>query len=160
MKGLQGTAESRAQLHEWMDESRKRLRVSWADIARDMDMTEENLLRIRRGRISISLKAARKIEDALQWESGSVEAAVLHGRRPVAAPAFELPVAPSATDAIPPDWSEEEEQRWLVARETLEALKLRANLTRAEWRGMRAKYDRWDAADQAQKANVTPGDRS
>lgn len=84
VKSLQGTETSRAQLHEWMDEAREALRLSWADVARAMDMTEENLLRIRRGRIGISLKAAKKIEDALQWEPGSVEAAVRKGERPEA----------------------------------------------------------------------------
>jgi transcriptional regulator with XRE-family HTH domain len=82
MKGVQGTPESREQLHAWMDESREELRLTWADIARDMGMTEENLLRIRKGRISISMKAAKRIADALQWEHGSVEAAVLEGRKP------------------------------------------------------------------------------
>lgn len=82
MKGVQGTTEAREQLHRWMDEDRERLRITWADLARHMKMTEENLLRIRKGRISISLKAAKKIEEALQWPPAAVEAAVLRGVRP------------------------------------------------------------------------------
>lgn len=84
MKGVQGTAESRAQLHTWMDESREAQRLSWADIARAMGMTEENLLRIRKGQIGISRKAERGIEDALRWVRGSVAAAVERGAKPVA----------------------------------------------------------------------------
>lgn len=91
MKGVQGTDESRAQLHKWMDERRDTLRLSWAEIARAMNMTEENLLRIRKGQIGISRKAEKGIEDALQWERGSVTAAVERG----------VPPAPLASDEPP-----------------------------------------------------------
>ena len=80
---LQGTKARRAQLETWMDERRQQLRLRWARVAELAGMTTPNLLRIRKGKIRISWEAAAGIEDALLWERGSVEAAVLHGIPPV-----------------------------------------------------------------------------
>jgi hypothetical protein len=82
METLQGTAANRAKLDQWMNERRKELRLRWAKVAELAGMVTSNLLRIRKGEIGISWDAADGIEHALQWERGSVQAAVLKGTRP------------------------------------------------------------------------------
>lgn len=99
MEILQGTATRRAQLDQWMDESRKALRLRWSQVAELAGMTTPNLLRIRKGKIGITWDAADGIENALQWERGSVEAAILEGRRPVAAAPPDLALEPSGSAA-------------------------------------------------------------
>lgn len=85
MEGMQGTPETRSALDQLMNDSRQRLHVRWAEVARRANMTVQNLGRIRRGTISISWEAAQGIEAALQWERGSVEA-VLNGGTPTLLP--------------------------------------------------------------------------
>jgi transcriptional regulator with XRE-family HTH domain len=82
VKGIEGSTERRHQLDERMDARRNELRVTWTEIARRAGMTPQNLVRIRKGQISISWDAADGIERALRWERGSVEAAVLEGKPP------------------------------------------------------------------------------
>lgn len=82
MENLQGSTNRRSQLDQWMDQRRQELRLRWAQVAELAGMTTPNLLRIRKGQISISWGAADRIEDALHWERGSVEAAVLMGIKP------------------------------------------------------------------------------
>lgn len=106
MEGMQGTPEARDALNQQMNARRQLLQMRWAEVARRADMTVQNLGRIRRGTISISWEAAQGIEDALQWERGSVEA-VLNGG--IATPLLinasvgrREPPARSASDTPPP----------------------------------------------------------
>lgn len=82
MEDAEEPDKQRLDLNQVMDRRRRELRRTWAEIARGAGMTVENLLRIRKGQISISWRAADGIEDAMQWERGSVEAAVTHGIPP------------------------------------------------------------------------------
>lgn len=82
MEGMQGTPESRRRLDDLMNERRRELRIKWTEVARRAGMTPQNLLRIRKGQISISWDAADGIDDALQWERGGVQA-IIDGRIPV-----------------------------------------------------------------------------
>lgn len=108
MEGIQGTPEARERLDAWMDGRRRELRIMWAEVARRAGMSPQNLLRIRKGQISISWDAAAGIESALRWVAGSVEAAVLRGVAPT-----EItdggPTAPAAArphDPEPATWSD------------------------------------------------------
>lgn len=136
MKGVQGTDESRAQLHRWMDERREELRLSWAEIARDMGMTEENLLRIRKGRVGISMKAERGIEDALGWERGSVEAAATRGVKP----SPERVAAAAAASPRPVVWTREKEALFREVVRTLAEVGLEP--TEETFQAMQDQYDR------------------
>jgi transcriptional regulator with XRE-family HTH domain len=70
-------------LDTWMSERRRKLGIkTWTELAERAGMSDENLRKIRRGEISISENAADGIEDALQWERGSVEAAAHKGIKP------------------------------------------------------------------------------
>jgi hypothetical protein len=82
VKGIEGSADSRATLDQLIDKRRRQLRRTWAQLARSAGMTEENLLRIRKNRISISWSAAEGLETALHWPRGSIEAAVTDGTPP------------------------------------------------------------------------------
>lgn len=118
MEALQGSTERRAQLDTWMDERRRVLRIKWSEVARRAGMTAQNLLRIRKGQISISWDAADGIEDALRWEVGAVEAAVLHGTKPTPrAPAPQEPMHTSATG----DLTDEDEVRLRILKDTIRA---------------------------------------
>lgn len=114
VKGVQGTDERRAQLEAWMDDRRNDRRLRWAEVARRAGMTVENLLRIRKGRISISWEAASGIEDALQWEQGSVEAAVTEGRAPT-------PKAASGPQPPPSLWTAEMETKFRLLKDILKS---------------------------------------
>lgn len=102
MEEMQGNDESRAQLDQWMDERRLELRLTWRQVARKAGMSTQNLLRIRKGEISISWNAADGIEDALRWPRGSIEAAVTRAERPAGLPAGESPES-----SVPPVTSRE-----------------------------------------------------
>lgn len=146
MKGIEGSDERRAFLDQHMEERRQELRLRWSQVARLAGMRQENLLRIRKNRISISWEAADGIERALQWESGSVEAAVLHGEvpRPVAHP--ELNAQRKAAE-YPSGWTSEEEvdyqdkyPKWnpLLGTQDMEFTRHAYRIMRDEFRKLRA----------------------
>jgi hypothetical protein len=88
-----------------MNERRRQLRIrQWVQVAQRAGMSDENLRKIRRGEISISENAADGIEEALQWRRGSVEAAVVYGRKPEP---IETAPADAATPDVPPEVAEE-----------------------------------------------------
>lgn len=70
---------ARAHLAEAMRQHRKRLRLSWGEVARRSGMTRQNLLRIRKNEIAISDLSATGIEQALGWPEGAVDE-ILSGR--------------------------------------------------------------------------------
>ncbi len=158
--GAEGASDT--ELGRYMDDRRNDLGLTWDDVANACGLSRQTLYDIRNGntdyrRMRSSTK--RKIEKALQWEHGGVDAAIAHGRRP--APSGGTGSSSSADSAaVPPGWTEEEEQRWLVARETLAALKLKQDLTRAQYRVMRDEYAQMEARDHANRGHVTPSDRS
>jgi transcriptional regulator with XRE-family HTH domain len=71
--------------HERLDQAmnarRLDLRMQWKHIAREARISTAALGAIRRGEYSPSPLTARGIEDALQWERGSI-AAILEGGEP------------------------------------------------------------------------------
>lgn len=110
METLQGTAASRVRLDKWMDERRKELRLRWSKVAQIAGMSTPNLLRIRKGQIGISWDAADGIEDALLWERGSVEAAVLRGEKPV--PRDQEVESPSLATVEEPATEDQEDEEY------------------------------------------------
>jgi hypothetical protein len=64
-----------------MDRRRRQLRLRWKQVADRAGMTYSNLHRIRTGQITLTDFARDGVEDALQWEHGSV-AAILDGAEP------------------------------------------------------------------------------
>lgn len=85
-------ATNRRLLGDLINKRRRELRIrQWNEVARLARMSPENLRKIRKGEIGISEEAADGIEDALQWERGSVERAVRDG----------VPPAPRVVDAAP-----------------------------------------------------------
>lgn len=77
--------ENRQRLADRMNDRRRELRIRWTGVARRAGMTPQNLLRIRKGDISVTWEAADGIDDALQWRRGSVQA-ILEGREPIPLP--------------------------------------------------------------------------
>ena len=70
--------DARARLADLMDQRRLDLRKQWKDVARGADISTAALGAIRRGEYKPSSLTARGIEDALEWEHGSIDA-ILHG---------------------------------------------------------------------------------
>lgn len=64
-----------------MDERRQALGKTWAQVAREADITIETLRAIRRGKNEPSGLTRRGLDNALQWEAGSVQR-VLSGLSP------------------------------------------------------------------------------
>lgn len=64
-----------------MDERRQALGMTWAEVARDAGITIETLRAVRRGKNEPSGLTKRGLDNALQWEPGSVQS-VLSGRDP------------------------------------------------------------------------------
>lgn len=111
---------------------------------------------LEQGKTGVGQAFLFEVADALPNWSRETPAIVLEGGDPP--PVNPLP--PPNPDSIPTGWSEEEEQRWLVARETLEALKIKAGLTRQQWRYMRDEYEQLEALDRLRHGHITPGGQS
>lgn len=61
---------NRKNLADHMAARREALRLSWREVARLAGMTEQNLLRIRQGDITVTDQAATGIDHALKWRDG------------------------------------------------------------------------------------------
>jgi transcriptional regulator with XRE-family HTH domain len=57
-----------------MEDARLELGLRWSQVARQVGMTPQNLLRIRKGDIAVTPLAARGIERVFGWPQGRVEA--------------------------------------------------------------------------------------
>lgn len=77
----EGDKQSRARLDKVMTERVEDLDLLWNKVAELAGMTYGNLHKIRTGAISVTSRAKRGIERALQWQKGSVDA-ILAGRDP------------------------------------------------------------------------------
>ena len=78
-------------LGDLMDERRRELRLRWRDVAVLSGVSYEGIRAVRNGTGDIRMLTQRGIEDALQWERGSIRS-VLDGGDPVPrAPAVTLP---------------------------------------------------------------------
>jgi transcriptional regulator with XRE-family HTH domain len=62
-----------------MEKRRLELRLKWTQVAEQADMSQAGLGAIRRGERSPSSLARARIEHALQWEPGSVDAIIAGG---------------------------------------------------------------------------------
>lgn len=80
MTSSSGRGPSRARLAEHMDQRRRELRLTWDQVASRAGINRETLRQIRNG-ISESIRplTAAGIEDALQWEHGSIDAILAGG---------------------------------------------------------------------------------
>lgn len=122
VEAIQGTAERREQLGKWMETRRRDLRVKWTQVAPRAGMSVQNLLRIRKGQISITWDAATGIDDALRWERGSVEAAVTEGRAPtlkaVMDPPPDIEQGPPSRPSL---WTAEMETKFRLLKDILKS---------------------------------------
>lgn len=64
----------------WMNDRRSELRMKWSDVASAADITTQALRNARKGDPMRNLTKAA-VEQALQWEKGSIDA-IQQGRRP------------------------------------------------------------------------------
>ena len=72
----------------YMDDRRNELDMTWDDVAAASGLSRQTLYDIRKGNTSYSRMRSstkRKIEQALQWQRGDVDAAILRGERPAEA---------------------------------------------------------------------------
>ena len=76
------TSEPRHRLDVLMDERRGELRLRWRDVAVLAGISYEAIRAIRKGGGDIRMLTQRGLEDALQWEPGSIRS-VLDGGDPV-----------------------------------------------------------------------------
>jgi transcriptional regulator with XRE-family HTH domain len=76
-----GRAPARARLAELMDSRRRDLRLTWDEVAARAGIHRETLRQIRIGKGDIRPLSATGIEDALQWEHGSIDG-ILEGGEP------------------------------------------------------------------------------
>lgn len=89
----EGDKESRARLDKVMTARAEDLDLLWNQVADQAGMSYGNLHKIRTGAISITSRAKRGIERALQWERGSVDN-VLAGRDPTPIQMDQPPLTP------------------------------------------------------------------
>lgn len=75
----------RQRLARLMNEQRVKLKLRWTAVADRAGMDESHLRRIRRGEIEITDYAAWQIEEALNWEPGSINE-ILAGKLPTEKP--------------------------------------------------------------------------
>ena len=88
------TTQPQHRLGVLMDQRRGELRLRWKDVAALAGISYEGIRAVRNGTGDIRMLTQRGIEDALQWEYGSVRS-VLDGGDPIprqaGEPAAELP---------------------------------------------------------------------
>lgn len=89
----------RERLKAAIDARAAELGLRYREVASRAHMTESNLFRIRTGEIELSNAARIALEDALEWERGSMQAILDGGQPTLAAPS----VPPVATPADGPD---------------------------------------------------------
>jgi len=77
------STDRRRQLAEEMDRRRAELRLTWDQVAQRADISIATLRRVRNGSGPISLDTMIGIDNALQWNTGHVEARI-EGRDPSA----------------------------------------------------------------------------
>lgn len=80
-------------LDQHMNARRIELRMTWREVAEAADMSESGLRAIRKGRNPASDLAKGRIEWALWWEAGSIDA-ILEGGEPTPAKAQRVPTPP------------------------------------------------------------------
>lgn len=85
--------DNQTQLDAAMDARRVDLRMTWREVAEAAELSLAGLSAIRRGERQPSTLSRRRLEDALQWERGSIEA-VMEGHDPTA-------VNPDETETVP-----------------------------------------------------------
>ncbi|ONF62264.1 hypothetical protein [Amycolatopsis keratiniphila] len=86
-------ARGRAALAEKMDDRRAYLRIKWQDVAKRAVLSIATLGRVRSGKGELTTDTKYAIEDALEWERGSIDA-ILDGGEPTPKP--ETPPVPAA----------------------------------------------------------------
>ncbi|GAA3222964.1 helix-turn-helix transcriptional regulator [Actinocorallia longicatena] len=84
-------SEPHERLDQAMEARRLDLRLSWAQLARDADISPQALRAIRRGEYRPSKLTARDLDDALKWQRGSVETVLAGGEPEQLRLAGELP---------------------------------------------------------------------
>lgn len=94
-----------------LDARRVELHMSWRDLTNTAGISYEALRAIRRGGRTPSLVTKRRVEDALQWAPGSIDA-ILDGGDPTPLDVPERP-APTADDDLDAQLAEAQE---LLAR--------------------------------------------
>lgn len=80
--------EPRRRLADLMDDRRIELDLAWEDVARRAGVTGMTLRRVRNNESAPPRRTAHKIDRALEWEPGSVEA-ILTGGEPTPVPLTE-----------------------------------------------------------------------
>ncbi|ANZ35565.1 hypothetical protein BBK82_05175 [Lentzea guizhouensis] len=80
-----------------MEDARLEKGMRWSQVAREVGMTPQNLLRIRKGEITVTTLAARGIERVFDWPQGRVEALESAGS-PLPDPATFNPMTASVDD--------------------------------------------------------------
>jgi hypothetical protein len=81
------------------------LRLKLNKVAQRADMSAANFLRIRTGEVALTPLAAAAIEDALEWENGSIQA-ILDGRDPTPRRRTDgIPPMPSGIGIDPKEWA-------------------------------------------------------
>lgn len=76
-----------------MEQRRIELGIEWKDVATRANVSYETIRHLRKGTRAISALKARHIEEALEWEPGSIQD-VLEGGEPT-------PLKPDETDTEP-----------------------------------------------------------
>lgn len=66
--------DSRKRLAEKMDLRRAELRLKWKGVAELANVDESTLHRVRTNKIALSIDVKTRIEQALEWKTGSVDA--------------------------------------------------------------------------------------
>jgi len=93
--------EPRRRLAQLMDDRRIELDLAWEEVARRAGVAGLTLRRIRSGESALSRRTAAKIERALEWLPGSVEAILAgNGPTPIPEPAPPKPLTALQREAL------------------------------------------------------------
>lgn len=110
-----------------MNERRLGLGMDWNDVAIKANVAYETLRALRRGQRRPNELTVRRLEDALQWEPGSIDA-ILDGGEPTPREDESPTNNVAAFDDTPPGLSEREEKIWAALRDAGETRERRWQL--------------------------------
>ena len=143
-----------------MDEQRNELGLLWEDVAELSGLSRQTLFDIRKGHVDyhrMRSRTRRKIEQAFQWERGSIEEFVLTGKRPVSVLVDdeEESRVPGAEPAIA-DLSEADRVRFQMARDFMRTQG--RELTVRGWLTMGDEYRRLQEMERPREAGHAESD--
>lgn len=105
-----------------MEQRRVELRMSWRDVTKAAEMSYEGLRAIRRGERHPTAVTKGRIEDALEWSAGSIDAIIAGGEPTPMRPGTPPPAVEQPSQSIDREELEELRATLVAALERIDRI--------------------------------------